>query len=90
MGQWPEHSARFAFDKPDGAIKRIRLYAIGEEGKDTQVKLERAYIGGRKIKVRDGDIVDAPSELMAGDRVQVEVKAIRPIADKRLEVRFVE
>ena len=90
LTQWPEHAARFAFDKPEGAIKRIRLYAIGEEGRDTQVKLERAYIGGRKIKVRDGDIVDAPGELMTGDRVQVEIKAIRPIADKRLEVRFVE
>ena len=74
LAQWPEHSARFAFDKPEGTIKRIRLYAVGEEGKDTQVKLERAYIGGRRIKVRDGDIVDAPSELMNGDRVQVEIK----------------
>ena len=90
LSQWPEHTARFAFDRPQGAMKRIRLYAVGEEGKETQVKLERAYIDGRRLKVKGGDIVETPNELLNGDRVQVELKAIRPIADKRLEVRFVE
>ena len=54
------------------------------------VPLQRAYIGGRKLKVKDGEVMDPPEELLNGDRVQIELKAIRPIADKRLEVRFIE
>ena len=93
LTQWPEHTARFAFDRPQGAIKRIRLYAVGESWMRREaepVPLQRAYIGGRKLKVKDGEVMDPPEELLNGDRVQIELKAIRPIADKRLEVRFIE
>ena len=71
-------------------MKRIRLYAVGEENKAEKIQLERAYIDGRRLKVKDGDIVDTPDELLNRDRIQIELKAIRPVTDKRLEVRFVE
>ena len=90
LSQWPEHAARFTFDPPQGVMKRIRLYAVGEENKAEKIQLERAYIDGRRLKVKDGDIVDTPDELLNRDRIQIELKAIRPVTDKRLEVRFVE
>ena len=91
--QNPELTARFAFDRPQGPIKRIRLYAVGESWVRREaepVLLQRAYIGGRRLKVKDGEVVNPPEELLNNDRVQIELKAIRPISDKRLEVRFIE
>ena len=85
--QWPEHTARFAFSLPSPLPKRIRLYAAVEDGTPAQIPLERAYIGDRRIKVRKGEIVDLPENLLTEDRVYLEVKAIRPISDKRLEIR---
>ena len=64
LPQWPEHTARFAFDPPVGAMKHVRLYAVGEDGKETQVPLERAYIGGRRIPVRGGEVVEVPHNLV--------------------------
>ena len=90
LSQWPEHSARFAFDRPHGSMKNIRLYAVGEDSVNgTQVLLERAYIDGRKLSVKGGEIVEILQERMSTDRVHIELKAIRPIADKRLEIRFI-
>ena len=89
LSQWPEHSARFAFDRPQGSMKSVRLYAVGEDSVNgTQVLLERAYIDGRKLSVKGGEIVEIPQDRMSQDRVHIELKAIRPIADKRLEIRF--
>ena len=85
--QWPKHTARFAFSVPSPLPKRIRLYAAVEDGTPIQIPLERAYIGDRRIKVRKGEIVELPEHLMSEDRVHLEVKAIRPISDKRLEIR---
>ena len=69
-------------------MKHIRLYAVGEDGEETQVPLERAYIGGRRIPVRGGEIVEVTHNLVSGDRVEIELKAIRPIAGRRLEIKL--
>ena len=83
--QWPDHSVRFAFDKPDSKIKRIELYAKGEAG-DERIGVERAYHEGARVKVRDGAVVDLDFDGVAGDRVQLEFKTIRPVSDKRVEI----
>ncbi len=87
--QWPDHSVRFAFDKPEGGVKRIELHAKGEMGKDEPVGVERAYHEGRRLKVRDGAVVDVDFDGVAGDRVQLEFKTIRPVSDKRVEITAV-
>ena len=87
LRQWPEHAGRFTFSVPDGVLKHIRLYAIGEDGKETQVLLERAYIHGRRIPVKRGEIAEIPSEFLSGERVELELKALRPIADRRLQIK---
>ena len=83
---WPDHSVKFAFDNPESAVKRIELYAKGEMGKDERIPIERAYHEGKKVKVRDGAVVDFDFDSVAGDRVQLEFKTIRPISDKRVEI----
>ena len=88
LTQWPEHSARFTFNSPQGAMRHIRLYAIGEDGRETQVDLERAYIDGRRLPVKQGEIAEIPPDRVNGDRLDLELKAIRPIADRRLEIRL--
>ena len=87
LAQWPDHTVQFAFDMPPELPKRIRLYAVGEDGKAEQLQLERAYFGGRKIKVSKGEIVGMDANQMAGRRVQIDMKAIRPIGNRRLEIR---
>lgn len=86
--QWPEHTARFTFDVPQGSMKRVHLYAVGEDGKETPVDLERAYIAGRRVSVKGGEIAEIPRNLITGDRVEIELKAIRPIAGRRLEIKL--
>ena len=88
LTQWPEHTARFTFSPPQGAMRHIRLYAVGEDGRETQVALERAYIDGRRLSVKQGEIAEIPHDRVYGDRVDLELKAIRPIADRRLEIRL--
>ena len=87
LAQWPEHSGRFTFSAPDGVLRHIRLYAIGEDGKETQVSLERAYIHGRRIPVKGGEIAEIPAEFLSGERVELELKALRPIANRRLQIK---
>ena len=89
LGQWPDHTARFAFDMPDELPKRIRLYAVGEDGSPEQMPIERAYYNGRRLKVAKGEIVEMNEKQMSNRRVQIEIKGLRPIADRRLEVRSV-
>ena len=88
LSQWPEHTARFTFTLPNGLMKHVRLYAVGEDGRETQVLLERAYVGGRRISVKRGEVVEIPRNFVTGDRVQIELKAIRPIASRRLEIKL--
>ena len=89
LGQWPDHTARFAFDMPDELPKRIRLYAVGEDGSPEQMPIERAYYNGRRLKVAKGEIIEMNEKQMSNRRVQIEIKGLRPIADRRLEVRSV-
>ena len=84
--QWPDHSVKFAFDKPESEVRRIEMYAKGEMGKDERIPIERAYHDGRRLKVRDGAVVDADFDAVAGDRVDLEFKTIRPVNDKRVEI----
>ncbi len=84
--QWSDHAVKFAFDKPEGAVRRIELYAKGEMGKDEVVSVERAYHDGRRLKVKDGAVVDFDFDSVVGDRVQLEFKTIRPVSDKRVEI----
>ncbi len=86
--QWPEHTARFAFNRPKSAIKHIRLYAVGEDGKETEVPLERAFINGRRVLAKSGEISQISQDQMQGDRVVIELKALRPIQDRRVEIKF--
>ena len=88
LSQWPEHTARFTFDPPKGHMKHVRLYAVGEDGREAQVSLERAYIAGRRVSVKGGEIVEIPRHFISGDRLEIELKAIRPIADRRLEIKL--
>ena len=90
LTQWPEHSAAFTFDRPADPSKPISLYAVGEEGKDPKVELERAYIAGRKLKIKKGSIAEIPKAYIAGGRIHIELKALRPISDKKLEIRFTD
>ena len=85
--EWSAHSVRFSFNSPESLPKRIRLYAVGEDGRSEQMKLEKAYINGRSLKVRDGEVVDLAKIRLREGRVQIEMKATRPIADKRVEIR---
>lgn len=91
--EWSAHSVRFSFDSPDSLPKRIRLYAVGEDGGAQLIKLEKAYIDERSLKrslkVRDGEIVDLEKHRLDNGRVQIDMKATRPIADKRVEIRSV-
>ena len=87
LGQWPEHTAKFTFDMPDEMPKRIRLYAVGEDSRSEQVPIERAYFGGRRLKVSKGEISELDARFMGGKRVALEIKAIRPIGSKRLEIK---
>ena len=87
LQQWPEHTAKFAFDMPDEVPNRIRLYAIGEDSRSEQLPIERAYFGGRRLKVSKGEIAQLDERFMAGRRVVIEIKAIRPIGSKRLEIK---
>ena len=89
LSQWPEHTARFTFDVPDERpMKHVRLYAVGEDGKETQVHLERAYIAGRRVSVKGGEIAEIADSLITGNRVEMELKAIRPIAGRLLEIKL--
>ena len=88
LAQWPNHTARFTFSRPQGNLKHIRLYTIGEDGRQTEIALERAYINGRHLPVRKGEIVEIPQDRINGDRVDLEIKAIRPISDRRVEIRL--
>lgn len=85
--QWPAHVVKFAFDKPDLPLKRIQLYAKGEEGREDPVQVERAYLDGRRLKVKDGAVIDPDFDHIRSNRVQLEFKAIRPVSDKRVEIR---
>ena len=91
LSQWPEHTARFTFDLPQSPMKHVQLYAVGEDVRE-QVKLERAYIlvGGarRLVSVKGGEIAEIPRSLVTGNRVEMELKAIRPIAGRRLEIKL--
>ena len=87
LTQWPDHTVKFAFDMPPELPKRIRLYAVGEDGKAERLPLERAYFGGRRMKVAKGEVVNMDSNQMGGRRVKIEMKAIRPIGNRRLEIR---
>ncbi len=86
LGQWPHHTVRFAFDMPERNIKRLRLFAIGEDGKSDSIHIERAYIDGRRIKVENGEIADIDVARRAGDRLSIEIKAISVIDNKRVEI----
>lgn len=87
--EWSAHSVRFSFNSPESLPKRIRLYAVGEDGNSEQMKLEKAYINGRSLKVRDGEIVDLGKIPLREGRVKIDMKATRPIADKRVEMRSI-
>ena len=87
LHQWSDHAARFAFDKPEGEIEKIELYAKGEDGKDERIRVERAFLEGRRLKVEDGALTDTDFGFVAGDRVQLEFKTVSPVSDKRLEIR---
>ena len=87
LQQWPEHTAKFTFDMPNEMPKRIRLYAVGEDGRSEQMPIERAYFGGRRLKVSKGEISELDARFMGGKRVALEIKAIRPIGSKRLEIK---
>ena len=87
LRQWPEHTVQFAFDMPEEVPKRIRLYAVGEDRQSEQVPIERAYFGGRRLKVSKGEITELDARFMGGKRVALEIKAIRPIGSKRLELK---
>ena len=87
LNQWPDHAAKFALDMQSEIPKRIRLYAVGEDGRAEQLPLERAYFDGRRLKVSKGEIVELDEKRMGNRRVELEMKAIRPIGDKRLEIR---
>ena len=73
-------------------MRHVRLYAVGEDGRETQVPLERAYIlaGGtrRRVSVKGGEIAEVPHNLITRDRVELELKAIRPITGRRLEIKL--
>jgi hypothetical protein len=69
-------------------IKHVRLYAVGEDGRDVQIPLERAYIADRRLPVKQGEIDEIPPDRIYGDRIDLELKAISPIANKRLELRL--
>ena len=66
LHQWPEHTAKFTFDMPDEMPKRIRLYAVGEDSRSEQVPIERAYFGGRRLKVSKGEITELDARFMGG------------------------
>ena len=87
--QWHDHSVKFSFDKPESPVKRIEMYAKGEMGKDEKIPIERAYHAGRRLKVRDGAVVEPDFDGVAGDRAQLEFKTIRPVNDKRVEITAV-
>ena len=87
LHQWSDHAARFAFDKPEGAVEKIELYAKGEDGKDERIRVERAFLAGRRLKVEDGALTDTDFGFVAGDRVQLEFKTVSPVNGKRLEIR---
>ena len=87
LPQWPEHSVKFAFDKPESGLKTIRLYAKGEDGREEQIQIERAYLAGRRLKVKDWVVVNPSFDHVKGDRIEIEFKAIRPIRDKRVVIR---
>ena len=88
--QWPEHSADFTFERPMDAIQDVSLFAIGEDGKSAKVELERAFIGGRRLDVKKGTIRGIPPEYLKADRILIQFKALSPIVDKKLEIRFTE
>lgn len=90
LSRWPEHTTAFTFDRPADPGKPISLYAVGEEGNDPRVELERAYIQGRKLKIKNGSIAEIPAAYLTGDRVHIELKALRPISDKKLEIRYTD
>ena len=87
LRQWPEHTVQFALDMPDEVPKRIRLYAVGEDRQSEQVPIERAYFGGRRLKVSKGEITELEARFLGGKRVAIEIKTIRPIGSKRLEIK---
>ena len=87
LHQWPEHTAKFTFDMPEEMPKRIRLYAVGEDSRSEQMRIERAYFGGRRLKVSKGEITELDARFMGGKRIALEIKAIRPIGSKRLEIK---
>ena len=87
LNQWPDHTAKFALDMQSELPKRIRLYAIGEDGRADQLPLERAYFDGRRLKVSKGEIVELDEKRMSARRVEIDMKAIRPIGNRRLEIR---
>ena len=87
LERWPEHTAKFALDMPEEMPKRIRLFAVGEDRKSEQLRIERAYFGGRRLKVTKGEIAELEPMLMKGKRVEIEIKAIRPLGSKRLELK---
>ena len=90
LTQWPEHTAAFTFDRPAEAGNNINLYAVGEDGKDYQVAMERAYIEGRKLKMKNGSVAEIPSQFLKAERLHIEIKALTPISDKKLEIRFAQ
>ncbi len=87
LTQWPKHTARFTFDVPQNLPRRIRLYAAGEDGRPEQIQIERAYVNQHRISVKRGDITGLGKHGIRGDRIEIEVKAIRPISNRRLEIR---
>ncbi len=87
LTQWPDHTAKFAFDTQLELPKRIRLYAIGEDRRAEQLDIERAYFDGKRLKIRGGVIIELDEKRMGGRRIEIEIKAIRPIDGKRLEIR---
>ena len=72
---------------PDEMPKRIRLYAVGEDSRSEQLPIERAYFGGRRLKVSKGEITELDARFLGGKRVAIEIKTIRPIGSKRLEIK---
>ena len=70
----PRHTARFAFDALDTGIKRLRLFSIGEDNRRSKVHVERAYIDDRKVRTRDGDIINLAPEQLRGGGGGVECK----------------
>ncbi len=90
LNQWPTHSAAFTFDKPDTTPKRIELFGVGEDGRADRMPIERAYYpDGRRMKVDKGAIVDINEKLMGGSRARIDIKSLRPVADRRIELRSV-